>query len=75
MIKTNISRRCFLKRATGIATGALAFPYIVSSSALGKDGNIAPSNRIIMGCIGTGWMGTDNLRSFLNEPDARIVAV
>lgn len=75
MKKPNISRRCFLKRASGLAAGAVVFPYIVSSSALGKDGNIAPSNRVVMGCIGTGWMGTDNLRSFLNEPDAKIAAV
>ncbi|MHC4397119.1 MAG: Gfo/Idh/MocA family protein [Planctomycetota bacterium] len=73
--KKRINRRQFLKRTTGIATGAMAFPYIVPASVFGKAGGIAPSNRIVMGCIGTGWMGTDNLKSFLNEPDARIVAV
>ena len=73
--KKKVDRRRFLKRATQITAGAIALPYIVPASVLGKAGDIAPSNRIVMGCIGTGWMGTDNLKSFLNEPDAKIVAV
>jgi len=73
--KNKVNRRGFLKRTTEIAAGAIAFPYIVPASVFGKTGGVAPSNRIVMGCIGTGWMGTDNLRSFLSEPDARIVAV
>ena len=71
----SINRRRFLKRAAGITAGAIALPYIVPASVFGKAGSITPSNRIVMGCIGTGWMGTDNLRSFLSEPDARVVAV
>lgn len=73
--RKKVDRRGFLKRTTEIAAGAIAFPYIVPASVFGKTGGVAPSNRIVMGCIGTGWMGTDNLKSFLSEPDARIVAV
>jgi len=59
MIKRkDISRRRFLKNATDFTAGAIAFPYIVSSSALGNAGNVAASNRIVMGCIGMGGMGT-----------------
>ena len=73
--KNSISRRHFLKLAVGSAVGALSFPQLVPSSALGKAGNVAPSNRITMGCIGVGWQGTSNMNSFLGEKDCQIVAV
>lgn len=73
--KKNINRRRFLQRATGITAGAMAFPYIVSSSALGKDGAVAPSNRIVMGCIGVGSMGSGDMRGFLGKKEVQIVAV
>ncbi len=72
---SNIDRRQFLKESVGFAAGAIAFPYVVPSSALGKAGTVSPSNRIVMGCIGVGWMGTENLKGFLNESDAHVVAV
>ena len=65
------SRRQFLKAA---AT-AVAVPFIIPASALGRDGKVAPSNRIVLGGIGLGGMGTANLRSFLKEDDAQVVAV
>ena len=64
MGKKTISRREFLTRATGAAVGALGFPYIVSSSALGKAGSprrIAANNRITMACIGMGNQGTAHM--------------
>jgi len=64
-----------LKSATGVTAGAIAFPYIVSSSALGKDSSVAPSNRIVMACIGVGGMGTGNMNSFLGKKEAQVVAV
>jgi len=75
MKERNINRRQFLRRATGVAVGAIGFPYVISPSALGKAGTVAPSNRVVMGCIAVGWMGTDNLRSFLGEEDCQLVAV
>ncbi|MBW7990213.1 MAG: Gfo/Idh/MocA family oxidoreductase [Planctomycetes bacterium] len=71
----HISRRGFLKKSTGFAGAAIAFPYIVPSSALGKAGNVAPSNRIAMGCIGTGNQGFNDLRSFLRDERVQITAV
>jgi len=75
MKERKINRRQFLSRATGAAVGAISFPYVISPSALGKAGSVAASNRIVMGCIGVGWMGTENLRSFLREKDCQLVAV
>ena len=57
MANKRINRRRFLKKTAGIAAGVIGFPYIVSSSALGKDGKIVASERIVMGVIGTGKQG------------------
>jgi len=70
-----MNRRRFLKGITGITAGAVAFPYIVSSSALGNSRNVAASNRIVMGCIGVGSQGTGNMRGFLGKKQVQIVAV
>jgi len=73
--KKNINRRRFLKKTTAIAAGAMAFPYFVPSPALGKAGNVAPSDRIAMGCIGVGGRGHLNMRAFMTEADVELVAV
>jgi len=76
MIKRKeMNRRRFLKNVTGMTAGAIAFPYIVSSSALGNAGNVAASNRIVMGCIGMGGMGTGDMRGFMSKKEVQVVAV
>ncbi|MBD3374958.1 gfo/Idh/MocA family oxidoreductase [candidate division KSB1 bacterium] len=70
-VTRSLPRRRFLKNLS-VATLA---PIIVPASVLGRNGQVAPSNRITMACIGVGWMGTSNLERFLEEPDAQIVAV
>jgi len=69
------TRRGFLKKAAGAAVGAAGFPYIVSSSALGKAGSVAASERITVGCVGVGPQGTGVMRNFLAQKDAQVVAV
>jgi len=39
----------------------------VRPSALGKDGSVAASNRITLGCIGMGTQGTFNLLELLEQ--------
>ncbi len=73
--KKNISRRQFLKRAAGVTAGAVVFPHIVPSSALGKAGKVAPSDRIAMGAIGTGLQGVSDMRGFLGIDEVQVVAV
>jgi len=71
----NINRRQFLKRATVTAASVTGFPYFVRSSALGKAGSVAASNRIVMGCIGVGGQGTANMNAFMRNSDVQVVAV
>jgi predicted dehydrogenase len=66
-----ISRRAFLK-SSAAAFGTVAFPFIVPSSVFGAS---TPNNRITIGCIGTGGMGTSNLKGFKAKRDAEVVAV
>ena len=73
--KRKFNRRRLLKDAAGIAAGAVSFPYVVSSSALGRSGSVAASNRIVMGSIGVGGQGTAKMRAFLNNEDVQVVAV
>ena len=70
-----ISRRRFIAQTADTALGAIGLPYIVPSSALGRAGNVAPSNRITMGCIGVGWQGGSNLGSFMRERDCQVLAI
>ncbi len=67
-----MNRRQFLKSTL---SAAIAAPYIIPASALGKDGATAPSDRLTMACIGVGGMGTSNMNSFLSKPEAQILAV
>ncbi|MHC4754734.1 MAG: Gfo/Idh/MocA family protein [Planctomycetota bacterium] len=76
MMYKGITRRGFLKKAGVGTAGILTFPWFVRASALGKSGSIAASNRITIGMIGVGGHGTGvNLRNFLAQPDARVLAV
>jgi predicted dehydrogenase len=51
-------------------------PSLIPASALGGAGAVAPSERVTVGCIGVGSHGTGmNLRSYLAQADARVVAV
>lgn len=66
-------RREFLKAlAGGVVAG---FPAIVPSSALGKDGYVAPSERIVFGSIGVGRQGSGDMKGFLAQPDVRMAAI
>ena len=73
-MKSQISRRQFLKSAS-TASSVFAVPYIIPGSALGKNGAVAPSERIVMGAIGVGGRGSSDLRWMLGEPDVQVVAV
>lgn len=65
-----ISRRRFLA-TTG---AALSLPTFIPASALGLNGKTAPSERIIMGMVGCGNMGTGNTHSFLGLKACQVVA-
>jgi len=65
-----LPRRAFLKRMAAVA------PAILPGAALGLGKTVAPSNRTTLGFIGTGSHGIAmNLKNFLPQPDAQVVAL
>ncbi|MGD0899952.1 MAG: Gfo/Idh/MocA family oxidoreductase, partial [Thermoguttaceae bacterium] len=82
--RSRVSRRQFLGRTAAAAGAALAAPYCVSASALGKDGATPPSDRIPMGFVGLGGQGGGHLfggawtylpGGYLARPDVQVMAV
>lgn len=69
-----LPRRRFLKTAIQAST-VFMMPQLVPGAVLGKDGAVAPSERIVLGGIGIGNRGTYDLGCFLPEPDVQFVAV
>jgi len=63
-----VNRRTALKAVLASA----AAPMFVPAHVLGEN---APSKRITLGCIGIGRQGVVNLRTFLGQQDAQVLAV
>jgi predicted dehydrogenase len=55
------NRRTFLKQTATAAATILVPPVLIPATALGRDGAVAPSERIAMGFIGLGGQGTGHL--------------
>ncbi|MBN8456342.1 MAG: Gfo/Idh/MocA family oxidoreductase [Verrucomicrobia bacterium] len=70
----NLTRRSFLTRGAA-AAGAVGLPYFIPARALGRDGAVAPSNRIVMAGIGIGGRGSGDLSVMLGQQDVQFVAV
>jgi hypothetical protein len=69
-----LSRRRFLKHAA-LAGGALAAPCLIPASALGRNGAVPPSERIVMAGLGIGGRGSGVMGWMMGEADIQFVAV
>src|SRR3954452_1033470 len=72
---TRFGRRGFLKGAVASAAAAVAAPTIIPASAIGRDGAVPPSERVVVGGIGIGNRGTYDLGCFLEQKDVQFAAV
>jgi len=70
MSRRALGRREFLKGAA-----AMAAPLVVPSSVLGLGGRTAPSDRVTVGYIGVGGMGTNHLKMDVRRTDMQVIAV
>jgi predicted dehydrogenase len=68
------SRRDFLISSTAAAAAA-SFPAVIPASALGREGNTPPSDKITLGVIGIGPRCTYDLKAILGLGDVRCVAI
>jgi len=73
-MNSSISRRQFLKRAAAVSS-VFAVPCIIPAAALGRNGAVAPSERILMGGIGINGRGSSDLSWMMGEPDVQFVAI
>jgi len=64
------SRRSFLKTAS-----ALIAPSIVPASALGLGDRPAPSERVVVGCIGLGGQGDRDMMGLMSDDRVQVVAL
>lgn len=67
------NRRTFIKQAA-LAAGSIGFPTVIPSSALGKDGTIAPSARATVAVIGCGNRSR-SCQEYFKYEKSEIVAV
>ena len=68
---SQVPRRRFLQTAGAAAMA----PMVIPSSALGRDGAVPPSERVVVGGIGIGRRGGYDLGCFLQQKDVQFVAV
>lgn len=73
--RIGVDRRNFIRTGIMSIIGSMIAPAIIPSTALGLGGRVAPSERIVMGAIGLGIMGSGNMRSFLGPSYVQMVAV
>ncbi|MEM9831337.1 MAG: Gfo/Idh/MocA family oxidoreductase [Bacteroidota bacterium] len=69
------NRRNFLKKTALAAGSVLAIPTIIPASALGKNGFVAPSDRINLAFIGAGNQAGNDARGFLQDERVQITAI
>lgn len=69
------SKRCNRRDFLKAAAAASIFPTIIPASAYGARERALPGDRIVMGIIGTGGQGTDNMKNFLRNRNVQVVAV
>ncbi len=69
-----VSRRQILKTATR-ACAALTVPFVVPGAVLGKNGAVAPSERIVLGGIGIGPRGQHVLGDMIANTCVQFVAI
>jgi len=72
--RSSVTRRDFLKSSLA-ASAAIAAPTIIPASALGLEGGVPPSERVVVGGIGIGNRGTYDLGCFLEQKDVQFAAV
>jgi predicted dehydrogenase len=69
-----MKRREFVKKIAGAGL-AVGFPTIIPATVLGKNGAVAPSERITFASIGLGTQGTSNTKVFFSDKRLQLVAL
>jgi hypothetical protein len=73
-LSNKVNRRTFLRRSLATA-GLIALPDVIPASVLGADGATAAGNRITVGLIGKGAMGSGHLQRLAYDQAFQLVGV
>jgi len=68
-------RRTFIKRYGAAASAMIVMPTIIPACSRGKDGHVAPSDRINIAFIGAGNQARNDARDFLDDERVQITAI
>jgi predicted dehydrogenase len=71
----HLDRRSFLKLSSKIAAGTIAVPTIISACARGKNGHVAPSDRINLVFIGSGNQAMNDINDFIRDKRVQITGI
>lgn len=71
----NLNRRKFIRKAGLAASAMIAIPTIIPASALGKNGYVAPSDRINLAFIGAGNQAGNDVKNFLQDERVQIIGI
>lgn len=74
LLKAPLNRRQFLGHTLAVGS-AVALPWFVPARARGRDGAVAPSEKIVLGGISLGPRGQYDLSMMLPEKDVQVVAI
>ena len=72
---TKLNRRNFIKLTSTIGAGVITVPTIISACSRGKNGHVAPSDRINLMFIGSGNQGMNDLKSFITDKRVQITGI
>ena len=63
-----------MKKSMAVTAGAFCIPSIIPASAMGRNGFVAPSDRLTMALIGSGGQGRGDMKQFLRNKEVQVVA-
>jgi len=72
---SKLNRRNFIKTSGMVAVSAIAVPTIISACARGKNGHVAPSDRVNLAFIGSGNQAMNDIRDFITDKRVQITGI
>lgn len=72
--RSNLSRRTFLKKSAASTFGFTVLPAYLALGKTDREGNVPPSQRLNLGCVGVGNRGNAVITSLCEKGNAKPVA-
>lgn len=73
--QAQVSRRSFMQRTAAAGAFTAAVPYVVPANVLARNGKPSPNDKLQIGLIGAGGMGSGNLANCAKYPDVVVTGI